>query len=527
MKKIILPIVILLLFFSFSIIVTANTAYESEAAPHYEKAVDVKSKLKVNNTTAVCDSAAIGNKNVESITAVQTLEKQGFLWFWSACGDASWTETAQSNILAMSNAKYGLESGNYRLKTVFTLTDKSGDTETVTVMAEKTVVDEIAPETKTESETKAPAETTAEPETRTEANTETAAETDENRKVPAEALPESERYENKAVIRNFLVGIRPPTDNTPDDFDYINTGGEYPSDRSTNISCHEGDNVYAVQNGSVICAEFANGFGYCVRIDHGNGTITQYAHLSEILAQVGGEVKAGDVIGKAGISGAAKQPCVGYCFSLSGEEDNAERKDNRIVLEGYLNYDDLKKLSREERVEYFRSAGTYDYRLYFYPDEILPNMHLPLDEKYLPYGWEFNCSKLYADAGSDIYCIADGTVLYAGEYGRYLSGNVVVIGHENGYYTMYQCLRDIYVKTGQRVESGDVIASLGDFTYRKKDTSHLIFDIYKGEEPITMPADGALGIKEFNRCLKALKEDIANGTYKDNEDLLDYYNKIF
>lgn len=39
-----------------------------------------------------------------------------------------------------SNTKYELESGNYRLKTVFTLTDKQGKTETITVYSdEKTV----------------------------------------------------------------------------------------------------------------------------------------------------------------------------------------------------------------------------------------------------------------------------------------------------------------------------------------------------------------------------------------------------
>ncbi len=37
----------------------------------------------------------------------------------------------------MSNTKTGLKSGKYRLKTIFTLTDKYGKTETITVYSDE------------------------------------------------------------------------------------------------------------------------------------------------------------------------------------------------------------------------------------------------------------------------------------------------------------------------------------------------------------------------------------------------------
>ncbi|WP_193065424.1 peptidoglycan DD-metalloendopeptidase family protein [Oceanobacillus oncorhynchi] len=48
------------------------------------------------------------------------------------------------------------------------------------------------------------------------------------------------------------------------------------------------------------------GYGYVVLIDHGNGIETLYAHLLEPGISVGRQVKAGDIIGKVGNSGASQ-----------------------------------------------------------------------------------------------------------------------------------------------------------------------------------------------------------------------------
>ena len=71
------------------------------------------------------------------IVAEQTLQKQGFLWTWGTYDGTEWTKTVYSNTLAMSNTKSSLSSGKYRLKTVFTLTDKDGKTEKITVYSDE------------------------------------------------------------------------------------------------------------------------------------------------------------------------------------------------------------------------------------------------------------------------------------------------------------------------------------------------------------------------------------------------------
>jgi len=63
--------------------------------------------------------------------------------------------------------------------------------------------------------------------------------------------------------------------------------------------------VLAADSGRVVVAGWPDGFGYGnrVMIDHGNGFVTLYAHLSSISVSVGQTVNRGDVIGRMGTTG--------------------------------------------------------------------------------------------------------------------------------------------------------------------------------------------------------------------------------
>ncbi len=136
MKKVISMLMCLLLCFLFPITSSAETVSHNGFQPYYEKASEAKSELIINGTTATCKSTLRGGPDVTKIVAVQTLEKQGFLWSWDTYDDTEWTKTVYSNTLTMSNTKTGLSGGKYRLKTVFTLTDKQNKTETITVYSD-------------------------------------------------------------------------------------------------------------------------------------------------------------------------------------------------------------------------------------------------------------------------------------------------------------------------------------------------------------------------------------------------------
>ena len=66
--------------------------------------------------------------------------------------------------------------------------------------------------------------------------------------------------------------------------------------------------IYAAARGTVSFAGQRNGYGNCVEIDHGNGLVTRYAHMSRLRAHVGEKVAAGAVIGALGSTGRSTGP---------------------------------------------------------------------------------------------------------------------------------------------------------------------------------------------------------------------------
>ncbi|MCH8821661.1 peptidoglycan DD-metalloendopeptidase family protein [Patescibacteria group bacterium] len=70
------------------------------------------------------------------------------------------------------------------------------------------------------------------------------------------------------------------------------------------IGAAYGTPVYAAGSGRVITASpYGSGFGIHVFIDHGNGYITAYAHMSSMKVNVGQNVAKGQLIGAVGCSG--------------------------------------------------------------------------------------------------------------------------------------------------------------------------------------------------------------------------------
>ncbi len=64
-----------------------------------------------------------------------------------------------------------------------------------------------------------------------------------------------------------------------------------------------GTPVYSVANGTVVSARYNGGYGNEVRVRHGSGMISHYAHLSSISVRNGQTVKRGQVIGRVGSTG--------------------------------------------------------------------------------------------------------------------------------------------------------------------------------------------------------------------------------
>lgn len=76
-----------------------------------------------------------------------------------------------------------------------------------------------------------------------------------------------------------------------------------------NIAVPEGTNIQAAEGGVVAYAgNELKGYGNLVLVRHVGGYVTAYAHASQLLVKRGDTVKRGDVIAKAGQTGAVQSP---------------------------------------------------------------------------------------------------------------------------------------------------------------------------------------------------------------------------
>jgi murein DD-endopeptidase MepM/ murein hydrolase activator NlpD len=116
------------------------------------------------------------------------------------------------------------------------------------------------------------------------------------------------------ALERGLAGI--PQVN-PAALEYISSGFGYRSDPFTGGAAFHagldfkgpvGAPIYAAAAGRVSFAGVRQGYGNCIEIDHGNGLMTRYAHMSRFVAALGQAVHAGDTIGAIGSTGRSTGP---------------------------------------------------------------------------------------------------------------------------------------------------------------------------------------------------------------------------
>lgn len=123
---------------SFAVGNIASAAVIPPDAPAYSYTYDCSSELSISGTTATCKSSVIGYYDkTTKIVITQTLQKKNSSGNWDDV--CSWNDTIYSFKGSLTNTKYSLSSGTYRLKTVATVYAGTAN-ETITKYSnEKTV----------------------------------------------------------------------------------------------------------------------------------------------------------------------------------------------------------------------------------------------------------------------------------------------------------------------------------------------------------------------------------------------------
>ncbi len=106
--------------------------------------------------------------------------------------------------------------------------------------------------------------------------------------------------------------------------------GEVSYHTGTDIAAPNGTPILAAADGTVVTANgvdsWGGSYGYYVKLDHGNGLQTLYAHCSSICVATGQQVQAGQVIGYVGHTGRATGDHLHFEVYENGQRTDAMRQ---------------------------------------------------------------------------------------------------------------------------------------------------------------------------------------------------------
>jgi len=141
--------------------------------------------------------------------------------------------------------------------------------------------------------------------------------------------------------------------------------------KGLDIAAGEGTEIYAAADGKVVAAGWnTGGYGYFVMIDHGEGYVTLYAHMSKVIASNGAEVKCGDLIGEVGTTGDStgnhlhfevryQNVCQNPALYLKVNSDAAEEK--AVTEQEIIVHDDPDDCDVNDDYDYDEYDNEYDY----------------------------------------------------------------------------------------------------------------------------------------------------------------------
>lgn len=88
------------------------------------------------------------------------------------------------------------------------------------------------------------------------------------------------------------------------------------------LAAGTGSPIRAVTHATVLSAGTEGGYGNCVRLLHGDGTVSLYGHLSSLMVRKGDKVKAGQQIGREGNTGQSTGPHLHFEIRINDAQIN-------------------------------------------------------------------------------------------------------------------------------------------------------------------------------------------------------------
>lgn len=122
---------------------------------------------------------------------------------------------------------------------------------------------------------------------------------------------------------NGIAFVRPVNGSISSRFG-VRSGSRHGAHTGLDIASSAGTPIRAAAGGTVIQASYAGSYGNLIKVDHGNGVQTYYAHCSSINVGVGQTVATGQVIGAVGSTGNSTGPHLHLEIRINGTPVNPQ-----------------------------------------------------------------------------------------------------------------------------------------------------------------------------------------------------------
>ena len=137
-----------------------------------------------------------------------------------------------------------------------------------------------------------------------------------------EELEEKQEIDSRTVNGIYLAAV-PVTGRITSRFGAVESIRDH-THKGIDIAATRGTPILATASGTVTFAGWSSGYGYLVKIDHGNGVETYYGHCSKLYVSAGDTVEAGEQIAAVGSTGNSTGNHLHFEIRLDGKQVNPQ-----------------------------------------------------------------------------------------------------------------------------------------------------------------------------------------------------------
>lgn len=137
-----------------------------------------------------------------------------------------------------------------------------------------------------------------------------------------EELEEKQEIDSRTVNGIYLAAV-PVTGRITSRFGAVESIRDH-THKGIDIAATRGTPILATASGTVTFAGWSSGYGYLVKIDHGNGVETYYGHCSKLYVSAGDTVEAGEQIAAVGSTGNSTGPHLHLEIRINGKTVNPQ-----------------------------------------------------------------------------------------------------------------------------------------------------------------------------------------------------------